>query len=535
MRTLEGLSRDFPSLGWVAAHWIQEYCVYGPGSVAGKRVELLKEDIVFLVWLYRLDPVTGRRLATDADLSAPKGWAKSQLAGWVGLFEAFGPCRFDGWDANGDPVGRPITSPFVRCLATEERQSTNTYRNILYVLEHGDALANEFEYDAGKQQTFLADGGTIIPSSSGDSSKDGGLETCTIADETHLYILDKLREMYRTVDRNGRKRKLDEPLILRTTTMFAPGEESIAEENWRLFETYDCDVERALLAGGLLVDHREAPEDVDITDDDALRAALVSLYGEKSQFFDIEGTIRKDFRRPGADIPTARRYFFNQRVKAEGKWMSARRWDVLLARGARLRRDDMIALGFDGSRTRDGTALVACRLSDGLLQVLRYWERPKRLSPFAEWTIPGEEVDQALDEAMDTYDVRSFLGDVHWWRQEIDSWHGKWPDIVTKFDTSKTTRMVWVVARMRTAIESAAIRHGGDRLLRRHVLNTYANRQRVKLDETTFGVTLSKQNRDSRDLIDICMAATLAVEARGLAIAAGALEEGAVDYTLHRS
>jgi len=53
-------------------------------------------------------------------------FAKSEVAGLIGVAEALAPVRFDGWDASGQPVGRPIRSPFVRCLATEEKQSGNT-------------------------------------------------------------------------------------------------------------------------------------------------------------------------------------------------------------------------------------------------------------------------------------------------------------------------------------------------------------------------------------------------------------------------
>lgn len=532
MRTLEGLPLNFPSLGWLAADWITEYGVYGPGSVAGQRVQLAEEDVIFLVWLYRLDPETGKRLASDADLSAPKGWAKSQLAGLVGLFEAFGPCRFAGWDANGDPVGRPITAPFINCLATEERQSGMTYRNVLYVLEHGDALANEYEYDPGKWQTFLPNGGVIARSTSGSASKDGNLETCTIADETHLYVLPELRDMYDTVDRNGRKRKLDEPLILRTSTMFAPGEESIAERCWNEFELFGLDAERMLLEAGVLVDHREAPDNFDLRDDDALRAALVALYREKAHFVDIDGIIRKDFRRAGANVANAQRYFLNRRVLAGGRWMSAQRWDRIADPKKRLKPGDRIALGFDGSRKFDATGFVACRLSDGLLVPLGYWQRPPRLPRHVDWDLPAGEVHQALEEINETYDVVAFFADPHWWHQEVDTWHGKWPDIVTKFDTGKTTRMVHAVERLNVDVDTGAVCHTGDRLLRRHVLNANAERQRVKLDPIRHGVTLAKNRNSRRNLIDLAMCAVLANEAKGFAIANGALEEEAVDKTL---
>jgi hypothetical protein len=38
-------------------------------------------------------------------LSRAKGRAKTEIAGWLVCAEAFGPVRFDGWDADGQPVG----------------------------------------------------------------------------------------------------------------------------------------------------------------------------------------------------------------------------------------------------------------------------------------------------------------------------------------------------------------------------------------------------------------------------------------------
>lgn len=533
MKTLDGLAVDFPTLGWLAADWIETYCVRGPGPVQGQPVTLTDEDVRFLCWAYRLypanHPLAGHRIVTDADLSAPKGWAKSELAGFIVLFEAFGPCRFDGWDARTEPVGKPLTYPFIRCLATEEEQAGNTYRNVHYVLEHGAAIADEYAYDAGLTRTYVREpgGGEIRPSSSGDASKDGGLETHVCVDETHLYVLAGLKGMYDTVERNMRKRKLDQPWLLRTTTSFSPGEDSIAEQCWHVFDSVDRDVMRALMELGLLVDHREAPEDTDVTDDDALQAALEDVYGDKAHIVDIRNIIRVDFRRPGADIPNARRYFLNQRVKATGKWISEARYDRRKSK-SKLKRRDQIALGFDGSRTRDGTGFVGCRLSDGLLEPLGYWERPAKLPRHREWEVPDGEVHEKLEWIMDTFRVVRFYADPHWWRQEVDAWHGRWPDVVAKFDTSKPGRMVYAVDRINTDIDTGAVLFGEDARLRRHFLNAYAVTTRILLEGTTpprFGVVLSKENRDSRDLIDLAMAATLADEARGDAIAGGALKK----------
>jgi len=120
------------SLGWLAVWWIETFCVHGPGDVQGTPVELDDEFTAFIVDVYGLDE-SGRRLYDSAFLSRAKGRAKSELAAFIVLFEAMGPARFSHWAtegetyerdgrvysyAPGDPVGQPITAPFIRCLAT---------------------------------------------------------------------------------------------------------------------------------------------------------------------------------------------------------------------------------------------------------------------------------------------------------------------------------------------------------------------------------------------------------------------------------
>jgi hypothetical protein len=119
---------------------------------------------------------------------------------------------------------------------------------------------------------------------------------------------------------------------------------------------------------------------------------------------------------------------------------------------------DRIALGFDGSKTQDATAFVGCRLIDGLLDPLGYWERPPRLKRWEEWEVPADEVHAKLAWIMATYDVVALFADPHWWRQEVDTWHGQWPDIVTRFDTSKNGRMVYAVDRIEADIDSGAVK-----------------------------------------------------------------------------
>src|SRR6266540_1554473 len=118
------------SLGWSAVSWIEHYLCHGPGDVQGEPIHLDDELAAFLVKAYSLD-ANGRRRYDEALLSRPKGRSKSELAGMVVCFDARGPARFDHWAEPGErspwgykyqpgePVGHPVTYPFVRCLATE--------------------------------------------------------------------------------------------------------------------------------------------------------------------------------------------------------------------------------------------------------------------------------------------------------------------------------------------------------------------------------------------------------------------------------
>jgi hypothetical protein len=130
-----------PTLGPDVVAWIESYLCHGPGDIQGTAIELDDEVRRFIFSAYELypkgHPWAGRRAYPRAFLSRPKGRAKSELAGMLCCVESLGEVRFDGWDAKGHPVGAPVTSPIVKCLATEENQAGNTYDNALYMLQNG--------------------------------------------------------------------------------------------------------------------------------------------------------------------------------------------------------------------------------------------------------------------------------------------------------------------------------------------------------------------------------------------------------------
>lgn len=188
------------SLGWLATAWIEHSVRHGPGGVQGQPVHHGEEYTQFIVDAYALGdaPTNNHMLYDSVFLSRPKGTDKSGLAARFCLFEAFGPARFCGWAeggevfvdedlefeyvyAPGEPMGRPVRSPYIRIMATEEGQSGNTYRTVLFNLTSDECpLFYLPRHDTGKEKVLLRGGGEIRTSTASSSSKDGGLETYVV-------------------------------------------------------------------------------------------------------------------------------------------------------------------------------------------------------------------------------------------------------------------------------------------------------------------------------------------------------------------
>ena len=190
----------------------------------------------------------------------------------------------------------------------------------------------------------------------------------------------------------------------------------------------------------------------------------------------------------------------------EGWWITPEAWeDARLAE--RIAAGERVTLGFDGSRYSDSTALVACRLEDGLLQPLAVWEAPR---VGAAWEVPGGEVDAAVAEAMEEYAVVRGYFDPPLWQTEIDAWAREYGEAaVTRYPTNRS-RFMGAVERFRTDFLDGGIRHTGSEVLSRHVLN-------AQMREVRGGYWLDKGA--AAEKIDAAVAGVLAYEARCDAVA----------------
>lgn len=484
--------------------------VHGPGAVSGQKIRLTWEQLAFLAWAYRLDE-HGRRCFDRVVLSRGKGWAKSEFAAWVTLAEALAPCRFAGWHPEtGAPTGKTIRDPWIRLMATEEGQTANTFdavRDSLLDGPAGEHYGLRDRADVQQDRVVIPTGGTIQATTASARAKDGGRETFGVADEIHLFILRALISMVETVARNMAKRVDAEPWMLFTTTAYALGEESFAERMWDRAAKLSKTAPVADLEGRFLFDHREGgpltAEEI-AGDRDLVMVELAKAYGDATWM--ISDRVVAELRE--GSLADANRYFLNAVVPGNEAWLNMRHVEAVQTVD-RLKKGDVVCLGFDGSRADDATALVAVRVSDGLMELIDVWQKPPDDD---DWKMPGLEIEAALEEAFERFNVLRFYGDPPYWQNELDRLAQKHGKHVYEWHTSSRTKMAEALERFRVAIETRQARLSENQILRSHL----GNAVRVPVP-AGYGIRKPKPTVK----IDCAVAATLAWEARGDAIAGG--------------
>jgi hypothetical protein len=510
------------SLGWQVAAWVETFLCHGPGDIQGDALEFDDEIRAHLALAYAVGH-DGRRLIFRDVFSRAKGRAKSELAGAIACAELLGPVRFDHWAVagetsewgyeyvSGEPVGRRVHVPLIRCLATEEGQSGNTYDNTAVMLDHAATRWPELfgGLDIGRNtqtstRIFLAGGGEIRPCTASSAAKDGGKESFAVADETHLYSLPELRSMHRTVSRNMTKRHAGEPWMLETSTMYAPGAQSIAEDAHK----YATQIQAGeTLNRGLLFDHREGLAEFDWDNEAQLTRALEVAYGPAATWRGIDRIVA-EIRDPATSVADARRYFLNIATPDEQRAIDPRVWASRANASRVVQRSERVGLGFDGSYSDDSTALIGCT-ADGFVFEIAAWDRP---TGTRGWTVPRSEVDAVVREAFGKYRVRRMLCDPPLWKSEIEGWERLFGDRVLAFETNQPSRMAPACDRFTTAVNEGTLTHDGTSALAHHVANMARRKVRVK-DDDTDGRTRYVFVKASAGKIDRGIAAVLAFEA----------------------
>jgi phage terminase large subunit-like protein len=504
------------SLGYAVAAWIEENCCHGEGDLQGRPAQVDTEMLDHIVECYRLDPDTGRRVFNEAVLSRPKGRAKSEIAAWVALAEAYAPCvRFSHWDDDGQPVGRAVTSPLIKCLATEEGQAGNTFKTIAYIAsEWGQEHRPEvYAGSTGARQyqsataIYLPHGGEIRACTAGSASKDGGLESHVVVDETHLFVIPELRNMYATISRNLGKRYDADPWLHQTSTAYKPGEQSVFETTLTLWR-------KGELPEAVYVNHREAKGRVDLNDKAHTIRQLRYVYGPAAGWIDLDRKYR-DMRDPRIcrDDAEAARYFLNRPMSGNDAWIAKDVHERQTRHGDVVAAGESITLGFDGSLNDDTTVLRGCRMSDGFLFRIGSWPKPEGAAGIG-WEVPRRDVLATVREAFARYNVVRGYFDPHEWRSDIDALAEEFPERVVSWETRRDVQMAAALDRLHADLINGVAFHDADKLAHEHYGNAYV---RMKGGHRL----VRKEHPDSPRKIDSVVGDALAYEARADALADG--------------
>lgn len=175
---------EFPTLGYDVADWIEAHCVIPDGDRAGDPFVLTDEMLRFLCWHYRIRPESGGWwFPRGSQLVRPQKWGKGPFSAAIICAEGApdGPVIFDGWDADGEPVGRPWATPWIQVTAMSEDQTDNVFRALVPMIELG-SLAGDMP-DTGVTRVNLPSGGVIEPVTASAMSRLGQRVTFVLQDE----------------------------------------------------------------------------------------------------------------------------------------------------------------------------------------------------------------------------------------------------------------------------------------------------------------------------------------------------------------
>jgi len=506
---------EFPTLGYQVADLIQSQCVIPDGDHMGEPFVLTDEMLRFLLWFYRVDPSTmfdegSRRWRQPweydrgGQLVRPQKWGKGPFSASMVCAEAHpdGPVRFDGWDSAGEPVGRPWATPWIQCAAVSEDQTDNVWTALVPMIELG-ALAADIT-DTGLTRINLPNGGKIEPVTSSASSRLGQRITFALQDETHSWL--ERNGGWKVADTQRRNLAGTGGRFLETTNAWDPAEQSVAQ---RTSESK---------SSGVFFDDVE-PGSGSIRNKAERRRMMRKVYGD-SWWIDLDRIESEILALMEHDPAQAERFFLNRKLAGESAVFDLQAWKKL-ADPRNVERGSLVTIGVDGARFSDALAIIATEVGSGYQWPVGIWERPA--SAPDDYEHPFGEVDGALSEAMDFFDVWRVYIDPQYIDHLVDAWKGRYSDKrVFSWYMNRPRQAAWMVRNYVTAVGAGDVSHDGDEVFARHVANTRKQMVSVFDENHRQMFVMAKDRPDSPRKIDAVPAAAVSWEARGDAIAAGA-------------
>lgn len=476
---------DFPTLGWQVVAFLEEHLRVPAGPLYGRKITLTDDQAEFFSELYRLDR-QGRFVYRRASRRGPKGKGKSPEGAMFCIAEFVGPVVFDGWDAAGQPVGKPRVYPWVQIAAVSEDQDHNLYGPLREMLAESDLNAdNGGVVDLGKTRIEFKDGapGKIEPVTSSDSAREGQPITAAALEETHLWVPSKGgHRMAKVLRRNAAKTN---GRTVEFTNAPALGEGSVAEMTEAAAEKGTPGLLYSS-AVGRFVDDPKNPDNRDL-----MMAALADVYddgdGTPVAWVDLERQY-EECMDPDVPVADVYRFYLNLSRKTENRAFDPKLFDSL-AEPDRIPSGPCVLM-FDGARTRDCAVLTAWELGDDEHMPFHFhvasWERPAQADALYEH--PRGEIRAAARDFIADHDCVLFAYDSSF--HEMNSLYDEWVDaygeanpekgagLMVPYPTASGQRMEKALLRIQEDTRQGLYRHDGHELVTRHVHNAVAAKNR---------------------------------------------------------
>jgi len=519
------------TIGWHVIDWCEEYLLQPDGPDAGEPWRFTKEQKRFLLHWYSVD-ARGRFTYRAGMLRRMKGWGKDPMVAAMCCAEFLGPCRFDGWDEQGDPKAAPHFAATVQIAAVSMDQVKRNTMSLFPALFSSKAV-REYELDIGREIIYAFRGRCRIELlTTSARSAEGPRPTFIVKNETqHWLPSNGGHEMSDVCDRNVAKSRDGSARALSISNAHAPGEMSDAETDYEAYMLGDP---------GYLYDSLEASDAVvealrilkfeKEAEVERLRAQLfaeLEFCRGDSVWLDIDRLLDECLA-PKTQMNEALRFYFNRLAASEERAFNAPRWGELARPDYKVEPGALITLGFDGSKTDDWTALIATEVKTGFQWPLGIWE-PSIDEMSGEWSIPVDEVDQTVAYAFDTYNVWRMNCDPFYWMEQISMWAGRYNkpghESVVSFSTTNLKSTALATLAYRNAIDEEEITHDGDERFTANITNSHKRMLTFVDDKGERMFVLQKERPGSPLKIDAAMAGILSWWGRLAAIASGAAEE----------
>lgn len=531
------------TLGWDVLAWISDYVNTPGGHDDPDRLRLLiemseagipvnenmfvptDEQVRLILWWYAVDD-RGQYVYREGVIRRLKGWGKDPLSAALALAELCGPVAFSHFDDNGDPVGRPRNAAWVTIAAVSQDQTKNTFS--LFPVMISKRLKTDYGLDVNRFIIYSAAGGRIEAATSAPASMEGNRPTFVIQNETQWWgsgpdgKSNEGHAMAAVIE--GNMTKVDGSRTLSICNAHIPGTETVAEKAYT--EWQDVQSGKSVDTG-MMYDALEAPADTPISEIPSekedpvgfaeglakLREGLLVARGD-STWLPLDDIVKSILSTKNL-VTESRRKFLNQVNATEDSWLSPQEWDRIarVDPESALQPKQRITLGFDGSKSNDWTALVACRIDDGMLFVINVWDPAKYGGE-----VPREDVDATVRSCFERYDVVAFRADVKEFEAYIDQWGRSFkkklkvnasPNSPVAFDMrGQQKRFAFDCERLEDAVLEREVSHDGNPVLRQHILN--AKRHPTNYD----AISIRKATKDSSKKIDAAVCAVLAFGAR---------------------